>query len=109
MPKELPIIDFEIIWKKINHITTENEEILLAQWLEETPDHQQYLDKVIRYYREGSSFDDNHIETSKAWKALKKELLKKKHSPFKQIISITAAAVVIIFLIVNFLLPVKKN
>lgn len=108
MPKEQPIIDFEIIWKKINHKTTENEDILLSRWLEETPDHQQYLDKVIKYYRDGSSFDVNSIETSKAWKALKKELLKKKHSTFKQIISLVAAAVVTIFLVINFLLPVKK-
>ena len=108
MSKEQTIIDFEIIWKKLNHTTTENDEILLTQWLNETSDHQKYLDKAIRYYREGSGFGDSAAETEEAWKALKKELLKNNQHNFRWIISLAAAAVVTIFLVITFLFPGKK-
>ena len=108
MSKEQTIIDFEIIWKKLNHTTTENDEILLTQWLNETSDHQKYFDKAIRYYREGSGFGDSAAETEEAWKALKKELLKNNQHNFRWIISLAAAAVVTIFLVITFLFPGKK-
>jgi len=108
MPKEQTIIDFEIIWKKINHTTTETEEITLNRWLDENPEHQQFMDKVIRYYRDGSGFSDNNAEAERAWRTLRKELLKTNKPNFRRIISFAAAAVVTIFMIVTFLIPVKK-
>jgi len=76
MPIERTIIDFEIIWKKINHSITEEEEILLSQWLNENPDHQHYLDNAMQYFHEGSSFSDHKEDTAKAWKTLKNKKLK---------------------------------
>ena len=70
MQKERTIIDFEIIWKKINHKLTKGEETLLSQWLGEDIAHQRYLDKAIRYYIEGSEFTGNKTESEKVWKEL---------------------------------------
>lgn len=108
MPKERTIIDFEIIWKKINHTLTIDEETLLSQWLNESPLHQQYLDNAIHYYRAGSDFKDKKAETAKAWKTFKNKELKGNQHNTRWIISISAAAAAI-FLIVTFLLPTKKN
>jgi ferric-dicitrate binding protein FerR (iron transport regulator) len=107
MPKDPIIIDFEIIWKKINHTLTENEETILSQWLNENPSHQQYLDNAIRYYQQGSSTTIDEAETEKVWKAIKNKKLKHRHHKSKWIISLTAAAALILFL-VTYLLPPTK-
>lgn len=107
MPKNTTIIDFEIIWKKINQSLTEEEEILLSQWLNESPAHQRYLDNVMQYYLEDSGFSVNKTETDKAWKTLKNKGLKGYQRNSRWIITLSAAAAAI-FLIVTFLFPSKK-
>jgi transmembrane sensor len=107
MQKERTIIDFEIIWKKINHSITEDEERLLSGWLSESQEHQRYMDNTMKYYLEGSAFMDNKTESEKAWKALN---LKEQRSGFgsaKWIISLAAAAIAI-FMVINYLLPDNK-
>ena len=101
------IIDIEIIWKKINNSITDEEEILLSQWLNESPAHQRYLNKAMQYYREGSGFSGNNAEIKKAWKALKIKKIKGDQRNSRWIISLSAAAVAI-FLIVTYLLPSEK-
>lgn len=108
MPKDRTIIDFEIIWKKINHTLTEKEERLLSQWLNESPLHQQYLDKAMHYYQQGSDFTDPVTETGKAWTALNIKNLKSRNHKSGWIIALSAAAAAI-FLIVTFLFPPKKT
>ena len=107
MPKDRTIIDFEIIWKKINDSLTDEEEILLSKWMNESPSHQQYMDNAVKYYLDGSSFSDDKGETGKAWKALKNKGLKGIQNNLRWIISLSAA-VVTIFIIVTFLLPSIK-
>lgn len=107
MPKDQEIIDFEIIWKKINQALTEEEEISLAKWLNESAPHRHYFDEAVRYYQEGSFFNDNGPDTEKAWEAIKNKKFKKNRGNWGWIISLSAA-VVAIFLIVNWLLPSKK-
>lgn len=108
MPKDRVIFDFEIIWKKINQSLTGEEEILLSQWLNESASHRRYFDKAMKYYLEGSDFEESESETDKAWKAIKNKLVKNNRSYTKWIISLSAAAV-IIFMIVIYPLPSKKT
>ena len=107
MTKERMIIDFEIIWKKINHTITDKEDILLSQWLNESPAHQRYLDNAMHYYLEGSAFSDKKAETEKAWKAFKSQRLKS-HQRHSGWIIAAAAAAVTVFIIVTSVLPSKK-
>jgi hypothetical protein len=107
MQKERTIIDFEIIWKKINHSLTKDEEILISGWLSESQEHQRYMDNAMKYYLEGSAFVDNKTESEKAWKALN---LKERRSGFgstQWIISLAAAAIAI-FMVITYLLPENK-
>jgi len=108
MPKDRTIFDFEIIWKKINHTLTDEEDQLLSQWLNESPSHQRYFNKAIRYYEEGSVFSGSKTETESAWKALKNKGIKERQSKSRWIISLSAA-VVAIFLIVTYFLPTKNT
>ena len=86
MPIERTIIDLEIIWKKINHSITSEEEMFLAQWLKESPDNQQYFDNALRHYQDGSVFGLSKAETDKAWETLKKKGLKGNQRNFRTII-----------------------
>jgi len=107
MPIERTIIDFEIIWKKINDSLTVEEEILLSQWLNESPMHQQYLDNAIRYYSLGSVFKDRKAETAKAWKIFKNKELKSEKRITRWILSVSVAAVTI-FMVATFVFPSKE-
>lgn len=108
MPTEHVIIDFEIIWKKINGSLVSEEELFLSKWLDESPLHRHYYDNALRYYQEGSSFSDAKRETEKAWKSLQSKINKVSRSRSRWIIS-TSAAVVAIFLIAIFILSPRKN
>src|SRR5659263_353489 len=108
MPIDRTIFDFEIIWKKINHTLTDEEDKFLSQWLNESPSHQRYFEKAVRYYQEGSDFSDSKAETEQAWKTLKNNGLKSRRNKSGWIISLSAAAAAI-FLIVTFLLPPTKT
>ncbi len=104
MQKERTIIDFEIIWKKINHSTTEQEERLLSGWLKENPAHQRYMDNAMNYFHEGSIFEDNKTMSENAWKAMN---IKERQSATHRtawIISISAA-VIAILMAINYLIP----
>lgn len=107
MPKNPTIIDFEIIWKKINQSLTVEEEILLSQWLNESPAHQRYLENAMKYYLGDSGFSRNKTETDKAWKTLKNKILKGNQRNSRWIIALSAAAAAI-FLVVTFLFSSKK-
>jgi len=103
MAKERVIIDFEIIWKKINQSLTEEEEILLSQWLNESPSHKRYFDKAVQYYLEGSGFDENMSDTENSWKSLKNKGLKRKRNNLIWITSLSVASCIAIFFVVNSL------
>jgi transmembrane sensor len=107
MVKGRTILDFEIIWKKINHKLTEEEEFFLSQWLNESPSHQQYFDKASHYFDKGSDFTGHKTETEQAWKILKNKALKKRSTKSFWIKSLSVAAA--IFVIVIFLFPPHKS
>jgi transmembrane sensor len=107
MPKDQEIIDFEIIWKKINRSLTDEEELTLSKWLDQSASHKRYFDEAVRYYQEGPDFIESETYSEKAWESLKNKGLKKDRRNFGWIISLSAAAAAI-FLIVTFLLPSKK-
>lgn len=107
MPTEHTIIDFEIIWKKINGNLVAEEELFFSKWMDESPLHRHYYDNTLRYYREGSSFSDAKKETEKAWESLQRKINKASRSRSRWIISVSAA--VAIFLIATFILSSRKN
>lgn len=104
---ERSIIDFELVWKKINRTISLEEDLLLSNWLKESSLHQQYFDNVLRFYKEGSGFVDAKAETERAWKALLRKLEKGSIKSNKRIISISIAAAAII-LIMSFVFWPKK-
>lgn len=61
-------IDFEIIWKKIHNQTTDDEEILLNQWLSAHSSHRRYYENALQYYARGSQFANSPDELKKALK-----------------------------------------
>ena len=107
MPEERVIIDFEIIWKKINHSLTEEEEILLTQWLNESGAHRRYFDKAKKYYINGSTIRPGKSKTDIAWEKLKSKTIKEDRRNLRRVISLSVAAAAV-FLIVCFLLPPEK-
>ena len=102
MAKDRTILDFEIIWKKINHKLTEEEELFLSQWLNESPSHQQYFDKASRYFDEGSAFTGHKTDTDQAWKKLKSKALKKRSTKSAWIQYLSVAAVISVIIILLF-------
>ena len=73
MSKQRTIIDFTIIWKKIHRVMTSDEEDkLLQNWLEEDPEHLEFYEQVLRFYAEGSHFRDNE-GLKKAWKNVQRK------------------------------------
>ena len=102
MAKDRTILDFEIIWKKINHNLTEEEELFLSQWLNESPSHQQYFDKASRYFDEGSAFTSHKTDTDQAWKKLKNKALKRRSTKPAWIQYLSVAAVISVIIILLF-------
>jgi len=102
MAKDRTILDFEIIWKKINHKLTEEEELFLSQWLNESPSHQQYFDKASRYFDEGSAFTGHKTDTDQAWKKLKNKALKRRSTKPAWIQYLSVAAVISVIIILLF-------
>ncbi len=107
MPMERSIIDFELIWNKINRTLSVEENLLLSNWLKESSLHQQYFDNVLRFYNEGSSFDQAKAKTERAWKELLPKLEKGSLRSNRRIISVSIAAVAI-FLVMSFVFWPKK-
>jgi len=107
MVKGRTILDFEIIWKKMNHKLTEEEELYLSQWLNENPSHQQYFDKASHYFDEGSSFSGHKTDTEQAWILVKNNALKKRSTKTLWIQSLSVAAAIIVIII--FLFPTHKS
>lgn len=107
MPKERSLIDFKLIWGKINHTLSAEEDIFLSKWLDESYLHQQYFDNAERFYKQGSSFIDTKSETERVWSAIQGKLNKESHSRYKWILPLTIATAAII-LIVSLVIRDKK-
>ncbi|MBV5312895.1 MAG: DUF4974 domain-containing protein [Prolixibacteraceae bacterium] len=92
-------IDFEIIWKKIHGQITDDEEILLSQWLNKSTSHRKYYENAIRYYSSGTQFTNSAAELKKALKKINHKA--GIHNPYRntQIIAIVSVAASILFFI----------
>ena len=93
------IIDFEIIWKKINKTISEEEELYLNKWLSESPKHQRFFKSAEQYYEKGSQFENIPVELKKSWKIVSKHSENRRAgiSRFVTVVSTAAASVIIIF------------
>lgn len=107
MPKERTIIDYEIIWKKINQSLSDEEELLLRKWLDESESHKRYFDETIRYYRKKAGFNKDELDTKAAWNTLKIKRKPKRNYLGWVISSLSVAAAV--FLVLTWLLPVNDT
>src|SRR5665647_73986 len=107
MPKERSLIDFKLIWGKINHTLSAEEDIFLSKWLDESYLHQQYFDNAKRFYSQGSSFIDTKSETERVWREIQGKLTNGSHYRTKWILPITIATSAII-LIVSLIIRDKK-
>ena len=92
-------IDFEIIWKKIHNQTSEEENILLNQWLSENSLHRKYYESALRYYTNGSQFANSPAELKKALRNIHNKT--GIHSPYRntRILAIASVAASIFFMI----------
>lgn len=92
-------IDFEIIWKKIHGQITDDEEILLSQWLNKSTSHRKYYENAIRYYSSGTQFTNSAAELKKALKKINHKA--GIHNPYRntQIIAVVSVAASILFFI----------
>ena len=92
-------IDFEIIWKKIHGQTTDDEEILLSQWLNKSTSHRKYYENALRYYSSGTQFTNTAAELQKALKKINRKA--GIHNSYRntQIIAISSVAASILFFI----------
>ncbi|MEI6566338.1 MAG: FecR domain-containing protein [Verrucomicrobiota bacterium] len=108
MTNRKTIIDIELVWKKINQTISEEEDQLLEQWLNESPDHQKYMTQATKFFLHGSGFPEGNEATVKGWSIVKSGIKVKNRLYAGWIISLSAA-VVAIFLILHTLLPTKTN
>lgn len=92
-------IDFEIIWKKIHHQTTEAEENILNQWLSGHSSHRLYYESALQYYTNGSQFINSPAELKKALKNIHRKA--GIHAPFRntRIVAITSIAASLLLLV----------
>jgi len=102
MTKDQKEIDFEIIWKKINHTLSKEEKIELLQWLEDDPSHQEYLEHATDYYQHGSGFRNVEEEKAVIWNTIKNNQLKKDHRKYRRIISFAAAVAILAMIFTYF-------
>lgn len=67
-------IDFEIIWKKIHHQTTPEEDILLEKWMNGKSSRRKYYEDAIRYYSDGSQMANSPEELKMALENIYRKL-----------------------------------
>ncbi len=93
------MIDFEIIWKKINDRISDEEEILLKRWLDEQPSHRLYYENALRFYTSGTQFVNSPAELEKAMRNIHHKTGIR--SPYRktQIIAFTSIAASILLLL----------
>jgi len=108
MIKNRSMIDFEIIWKKINLTLTPKEELALSKWLKEDSSHQEFLDKARAYYLNGSSFEECKTECLRAWRKMSLKTSNKSKTQASWIIS-TAAAAIAVFVYFTYFHVTKKE
>ena len=92
-------IDFELLWRKIHSHLTDEEEILLNEWLSEDISHRKYFYDVQRYYTNGTQFTNSATELKKALKNIYRTIGIR--NPYRQsiVISVTSVAASILFFV----------
>ena len=95
-------IDFELIWKKIHHQTTEEEDILLQRWLDLDNSHRKYFRDALSFYSNGTQFVNSPDELKEALKKIHRKAgiqTPSKSKKFIFITRITGIAASILFII----------
>lgn len=92
-------IDFEIIWKKIHLQTTDEEEILLQEWLSAHSSHRKFYENALRYYANGTQFSNSPVELKKALRTIHRKAGITKTSRNTRVLIYTAVAASVLLLI----------
>jgi hypothetical protein len=104
------MIRSDIIWKKINNTLSKEEEVEFSKWIEKK-EHQLYYNKALKYFKNGSDFNNDKINIESKWenfesRLIDSRLISKFSSKF-----ITAAAASVTLLIIStlFFLNSQQN
>ncbi len=88
-------IDFEVIWKKIHKISTEEEDRILDEWLKQSRKNRLFFFKAKKYY-EREREPEPAIDVDKALKSIWKQMDRGMWL-WKRVSSVAAAVVLILF------------
>ncbi len=97
-------IDFEIIWKKIHHQATEEDEILLQEWLTQNPKHRKYFENARDYYSKGTRFANSPEELKKALEKIQRKagVMNNSYRNTRIIAAVSIAASLLFFVYFKF-------
>ena len=95
MDKIFQEIDFEIIWKKIYKISSEEDDRILDCWLKKDRENREFFAKAEKYYRNGAT-TDLPLDVEKALRKVQRQLDKQRYWR-KRIASVAAVFLVLIF------------
>lgn len=109
MNKERQHIDFQIIFRKLNGISTENDDEILAQWLEEDTENLDFFRKAEQHFN-GKIDEVTPMEVEAALQKVKRT--RNHYIRLKTVLryaSSVAAVLLAVFVISYLLLPVREK
>lgn len=104
--KKRTLIDTEVVWKKINGTLTKEESQLFDQWVEENEEHRSFFEKALKFFKEGSSIQNEPLNLKEDWQKLDRrfeEMKSKQQVPLKSMMAVAAAISLLVvgFFVVN--------
>ncbi|MEN8250912.1 MAG: hypothetical protein ABFS32_18410 [Bacteroidota bacterium] len=72
------VVDFEIIWKKINCSLSPDEEKTLAKWLKGDKNRQEFFNKAVEFYKDSSEKNADLSTTQKGWEKISEKIFSDK-------------------------------
>ncbi|TKG93639.1 DUF4974 domain-containing protein [Puteibacter caeruleilacunae] len=94
-------IDFEIIWRFLHGISSEEEEQVLQNWLSEDKSHVQYFEKVSRAVKDGELEDESLADSQVAWGKMKLGNKSRSLFRFKFLAVASVALIAALFVVFN--------
>ncbi len=89
------MIDFEIIWKSIHNLATEEEKIELENWLRLDTQNVRFYNKQKNLYSKGMLFHSIGPDIDKSWKKLNNSINRQRKNRLLWVSTIAASAIII--------------
>lgn len=93
------MIDFDIIWKDIHNLDSNEEKEKLEAWLKESPLHEEYYKRQKEIYLSGKSIHHYGPDVEKSWKNLNSKVISKRRSRLAWFSSVAAAIILAVLVI----------